>query len=88
MSSPNCNLHKRFILILITFIVSLTFCSIKYPVSIGGFNGDTILQLFAIDKTGNLAVESLCSDLSIVSQPFTNTLMYYPSTSNSWLWGK
>ena len=51
--------HKSLSILLIYSIAS-ALCSIKYPVSLGGFSGDTVLQLFTIDSSGNLALEGIC----------------------------
>jgi hypothetical protein len=53
-----------------------------------GTLGDTEMQMFNVDSSGNLALALLTSDTTYVSTPFTNIALYWSSTSPSWDWGK
>ncbi len=47
-----------------------------FPMTVGGFNGDTIIQKIATDSSNNFAIAGISSDTAIVSSVSTNFIMY------------
>lgn len=75
-------------IISLTVILDRTLNQPTYPVEIPGNSGNSEMQSFIVDSTGNLAVACLSSDLSYVSTSNTNIVLFWSSTGNSWLWAK
>ena len=59
-----------------------------YPMTVGGFNGDTIIQKIVTDSSNNFAIAGISSDTAIVSSFSTNFIMYLNVGGNQWLWKK
>lgn len=61
---------------------------VTYPVTLGGFSGDTVLQGFAIhDISNDLLVAAKSNDPDLVSIPNANiALRMQPSASDTWIW--
>jgi hypothetical protein len=50
--------------------------AMTFPMTVGGFNGDTIIQKIATDSSNNFAIAGISSDTAIVSAINTNFIMY------------
>ena len=62
---------------------------ITYPVTVGGFAGDTFLQAFAFDSSQNLLVTGVSTDTALVSTTRANIAVFMLATSpNVWSWAK
>ena len=59
-----------------------------FPITVGGFNGDTIIQKIASDPSKNFVIAGISSDNAIVSAVSTNFIMYLNVGGNQWLWKK
>ena len=59
-----------------------------FPMTLGGFNGDTIIQKIASDSANNFAITGVSSDIAIVTAIDTNFIMYINSGGDQWLWKK
>ena len=74
--------------VLILLLLGFSLETLVYPVTVGGFTGDTTLQGFAIDASGNLACAAISSDTSLVSSPNTNLAMFFFAAGTNWQWTK
>ncbi len=52
--------------------------ALKYPITVGGFTGDTKIQRFALDSSNNLAIAAISSDMQLVDTPDSNLALYFP----------
>ena len=67
-----------------------------FPMTLGGFNGDTIIQKIAVDGTVydtnngtySMVIAGISSDLELVSATNTNFIMFLNPGGNQWLWKK
>jgi hypothetical protein len=50
--------------------------AMTFPMTLGGFNGDTIIQKIASDSSNNFAIAGISSDTAIVLAVNTNFIMY------------
>ena len=67
---------------------SISSC-LRYPVTVGGFSDDTILQCFLMDSNSNLVLAALTSDMQLgATSPNQNIIMYFTAISSSWTWAK
>jgi hypothetical protein len=76
----------KIVILIIIMLASHVTAQVKYPVTIGGYTGNTNLQMFAIASNGYLIISGESSD-AIVSGPNKHYVMYKAQES-SWLWHK
>lgn len=83
-------IHFYWIVLMIIFFEQLnkTYSAMTYPIHLGGFSGDTDLQLFSFDTAGNLVASGISSDTSLVSAPSTHIVMYLANGAINWAWQK
>ncbi len=58
------------------------------PMTVGGFNGDTIIQKMAMDPSYNMAIAGRTWDTALVTTANTNFIMYLNAGGNQWQWTK
>ena len=51
---------------------------LNYPITVGGFTGDTKIQRFALDSSNNLAIAAMSSDMQLVDTAYSNLALYFP----------
>ena len=85
--------HQRsfqisFLLIVLASLLRIGVGGVTFPMALGGFNGDTVIQKMAVDSAYNMVIAGLCSDTAIVTALNTNFIMYLNVGGNTWLWQK
>ena len=66
-----------------------TTASFKYPVTLGGFSANMVINLFAIDPTtGHLGLGATTSDTSLASAANTNLAAFFPASGTNAAWAR
>ena len=56
----------------------------QYPITIGGFDGDTEIEQFMFDQMGGLLISGYSNDSSMMVTTNSRFLAYLPPNSNSY----
>jgi hypothetical protein len=75
-------------LILLSLLFRTVVGGVTFPMTLGGFNGDTVIQKMAVDSAYNMVVAGISSDTAIVTTSNTNFIMYLNVGGDYWLWKK
>lgn len=62
--------------------------AMTFPMTVGGFNGDTVIQKLAVDSANNTVIAGVSSDSAIVTAASSNFIMYLNVGADQWLWKK
>ncbi len=87
MTAQLLNSRRATSLVLLVIVPMSVFASVKYPVRLPGYGGDTTVDGFSMDTSGSLALSAKTSDPYIINTNVNNNIaLYRPSSASYWTW--
>ena len=63
----------------------------KYPITLGGFAGQTQIEVFAFNNNGDLTIAGQSNDPMLVTtsaSAYVKIVLYLPAGASTYLWSK